>query len=122
MPWVMVDFEGTQHRVPVVKTSKGVWVGWPGGSVFVEREHEFASAKGSKEDCVIAPMTGRVLEVRASVGDAVVQDQVLVILEAMKMENSLKAERDAIISKVHVIEGQVLDQDAPIIEFQQKIE
>ena len=44
----------------------------------------------------------------------------LAVVEAMKMENSLKAERDAIISKVHVAEGQVLEQDDPIIEFEQK--
>jgi len=43
------------------------------------------------------------------------------VVEAMKMENSLKAERDATISKVHAIEGQVLEQDDPIIEFEQKI-
>ena len=115
MPWVMVDFEGTQHRVPVVKTSKGVWVGWPGGSVFVEREHEFASAKGSKDDCVIAPMTGRVLEVRACVGDAVVQDQVLVILEAMKMEYRLCAPRDGCVEDIGCVVDELVDLGAVLV-------
>ena len=69
-------------------------------------------------EVVIAPMPGTIVDVKVKEGDSVEAGQGLVIVEAMKMENSLKAERDAIISKVYAIEGQVLEQDDLIIEFE----
>ena len=68
---------------------------------------------------VLAPLAGKVLSVAVTVGDAVEEDDEVLVLEAMKMENSLKAERDAIIYKVHAVEGQVLEQDELIIAFEQ---
>jgi propionyl-CoA carboxylase alpha chain len=69
---------------------------------------------------LLAPMSGLLLSLSAKPGQKVRAGDELAVVEAMKMENSLKAERDAIISKVHAIEGQVLEQDEPIIEFEQK--
>ena len=66
-------------------------------------------------------MPGLLVSLSAMPGQKVRAGDELAVVEAMKMENSLKAERDAIISKVHAIEGQVLEQDDPIIEFEQKI-
>jgi propionyl-CoA carboxylase alpha chain len=69
---------------------------------------------------LFAPMPGLLVSLSAKPGQKVRAGDELAVVEAMKMENSLKAERDAIISKVHVAEGQVLEQDDPIIEFEQK--
>jgi propionyl-CoA carboxylase alpha chain len=69
---------------------------------------------------LLAPMSGLLLSLSAKPGQKVRAGDELAVVEAMKMENSLKAERDAIISKVHAMEGQVLEQDEPIIEFEQK--
>ncbi len=69
---------------------------------------------------LLAPMSGLLVSLSAKPGQKVRAGDELAVVEAMKMENSLKAERDAIISKVHAMEGQVLEQDEPIIEFEQK--
>ena len=69
---------------------------------------------------LLAPMPGLLVSLSAKPGQKVRAGDELAVVEAMKMENSLKAERDAIISKVHAMEGQVLEQDEPIIEFEQK--
>jgi propionyl-CoA carboxylase alpha chain len=66
---------------------------------------------------LVAPMPGLLVSLLVKPGQKVRAGDELAVVEAMKMENSLKAERDAIISKVHVIEGQVLEQDDLIIEF-----
>jgi propionyl-CoA carboxylase alpha chain len=69
---------------------------------------------------LLAPMPGLLVSLLVKPGQKVRAGDELAVVEAMKMENSLKAERDATISKVHAIEGQVLEQDDPIIEFEQK--
>jgi propionyl-CoA carboxylase alpha chain len=70
---------------------------------------------------LLAPMPGLLVSLLVTPGQKVRAGDELAVVEAMKMENSLKAEQDAIISKVHAIEGQVLELDDPIIEFELKI-
>ena len=50
-------------------------------------------------------------------GDEVFDGQPLAMVEAMKMENVLRAERDATVAKVHAKEGESLAVDAVILEF-----
>ena len=52
-----------------------------------------------------APMPGRVLKTEVGTGDAVVKGQLLLILEAMKMEHRITAPRDGIVEVMHVLEG-----------------
>ncbi|HEX9062696.1 MAG TPA: biotin/lipoyl-containing protein [Clostridia bacterium] len=52
-----------------------------------------------------APMPGTILKVNVSKGDSVKKGQVLLILEAMKMENEIKAASDGIVESVNVEKG-----------------
>lgn len=52
-----------------------------------------------------APMPGKVLSVKASAGAAVTKGQVIMILEAMKMENEIVAPQDGTIASIDVSEG-----------------
>ena len=61
-----------------------------------------AAAGGSP---VNAPMPGTILDVKVSVGQAVKKGDVLVILEAMKMENEIMAPKDATVASVVVSKG-----------------
>jgi len=54
---------------------------------------------------ITAPMPGKVVRVPAHAGDAVRARQTIVVIEAMKMENELKATRDGIVSELHASEG-----------------
>ncbi|MED5463082.1 MAG: biotin/lipoyl-containing protein [Myxococcota bacterium] len=109
MPWMLVEFEGTVHRVPVAQSAKGVWVGWPGGSTLCVRDELFAGGGVAKGDNVLAPMTGKVIEVKARVGEAVSKDELLVVLEAMKMEYRLVAPRDGVVEGVHCSGDELVD-------------
>ena len=51
---------------------------------------------------MLAPMPGRVLETQVSEGTEVVKGQLLIVLEAMKMEHRITAPRDGVVAKVHV--------------------
>lgn len=64
-----------------------------------------------------APMPGKVLEVIAGEGTAVTKGQGILILEAMKMENVLKAESDCTIKSVLVAKGENVDKNQVLIEL-----
>ena len=64
---------------------------------------------------VMAPMPGRVLRVQVSPGDLVQAGQGLVVMEAMKMENELKAPRAARVREVAVGEGQTVETGALLV-------
>jgi acetyl/propionyl-CoA carboxylase alpha subunit len=62
-----------------------------------------------------APMPGLVVDVPVKEGDQVKKGETLVILEAMKMENALKATVDATVKKVAVSKGKVVDKNEVLI-------
>lgn len=66
---------------------------------------------------VSAPLPGLVLDVKAAEGVAVDVGQVLVILEAMKMENEIVAPRAGIVSKVHVTKGTGVAAGDPLVDL-----
>ena len=72
-----------------------------------------AGASGSA--AVTAPMPGRVVKVLVAPGDAVAARQPLVIVEAMKMENELRAPRSGTVASVRVSEGQSVEAQAVLV-------
>ncbi len=67
---------------------------------------------------LLSPMPGLLISIDVEAGDAVHAGQALAVIEAMKMENVLKAERDCIIETIHAAVGDTLEPDQPVIEFQ----
>ena len=65
-----------------------------------------------------APMPGLVLDILVEEGKEVKKGDPLLILEAMKMENVLKAESKGVVKKIHAEQGANLSVDAIIIEFE----
>ncbi len=62
------------------------------------------SIEEESDDIVLSPITGKLLDKKVEDGDRVRKDDVIVVLEAMKMEHRLKAPRDGILSKLTVAE------------------
>jgi len=58
---------------------------------------------------VVAPMPGKVVRVLVKIGDAVRARQPIAVVEAMKMENELRAGRDGVITELPVASGQSVD-------------
>jgi biotin carboxyl carrier protein len=67
---------------------------------------------------IAAPMPGKIVRVFVRPGDAVTARQPLVVVEAMKMENELRASRDGTVAEVHVREGVLVEAGAPLIVIQ----
>jgi glutaconyl-CoA/methylmalonyl-CoA decarboxylase subunit gamma len=67
------------------------------------------AAHGTGPQRIVAPMPGKVVKVLVSKGDTVRARQPLVVIEAMKMENELRATGAGAIAELHVQEGQSVD-------------
>ena len=66
-------------------------------------------------EVVPAPMAGIVLSVNKNVGDAVKKGDVLVILEAMKMENEILAPADGVVKAIHVSSNESVESNQPLL-------
>lgn len=83
------------------------------GSGLGRRRAEGATGTGPQR--VLAPMPGKVVRILVAPGDEVKSRQALVVVEAMKMENELRAARDGRVKDVSVTEGQSVDAGTVLV-------
>ncbi len=119
--------DGVSHRMVMNRAGSGTWDIHTGGRRYAteaidERTRTIrgmtgaaASAAGPKP--VRAPMPGLVVKVEVVPGDRVEAGQGLIIVEAMKMENELKAEGPAVVRHIHVEPGQAVEKDQILIDL-----
>jgi biotin carboxyl carrier protein len=74
-----------------------------------------AASGGNGPDHLVAVMAGKVVRVLAKVGEGVRARQAIVVIEAMKMENELRAARDGVVKEVRVREGQSVDAGTTLV-------
>lgn len=74
-----------------------------------------APAVTAAGETVGAPMPGTIVKVEVSAGQAVKSGDILVILEAMKMENEILAPRDGTVAQVVVQKGSAVDTGSPLV-------
>ncbi len=79
------------------------------------RQKKADVAAGTGPQRVVAPMPGKIVRVLVTPGDEVKARQGLVVVEAMKMENELRAARDGRVRDVLVVEGQSVDAGALLL-------
>jgi biotin carboxyl carrier protein len=82
-----------------------------------EGESAAASVTGGKKKAtrVRAQMPGKIVRILVKVGDEVVKDQSLLVMEAMKMENEIRALGPGKVETVKVVEGQAVESGADLI-------
>ena len=73
---------------------------------------------GSKMNLLKAPMPGLVLNVLVKEGDSIKKGDSLLVLEAMKMENNIKAAGDGVVKKVNVQVKQAVEKNQVLIEME----
>jgi biotin carboxyl carrier protein len=73
---------------------------------------------GRRQQRVDAYMPGRVVTILVQEGDEVAAGQGILVLEAMKMENEIRAEHEGRLTKIHVQPGQAVDAGNPLFEIE----
>ena len=84
----------------------------------VETKEEKKPEEPITGPCERAPMGGKIIKVCVKAGDTVKKGQLLLVYEAMKMENELTAGKDAVVKRVFVAVDDVVGTEAPLIEFE----
>ena len=110
---------GGIHGV-VARSPRSIWVG-ADGHVFefaVEAETGRPRARAHGPESLMPPMSATVVRVNVSAGDQVHAGDVLVLLEAMKMELPVRAPRDGRILAVRCRTGELVNPDTQLIEFE----
>ncbi len=79
------------------------------------RQKRAGAAEATGPQRITAPMPGKIVRVLVRAGDEVKARQGLVVVEAMKMENELRATRDGRVRDVSVVEGQSVDAGALLL-------
>ena len=77
-----------------------------------------AAHTGAGPQRVVAPMPGKIVRVLVQTGDAVAAHQPLVVVEAMKMENELRAGRGGTVAEIRAREGQSVEAGALLVIIQ----
>ena len=105
--WIDFESDGRRHRVHVLTAGNQVWVQGPDGDValtavprFPDTEHGETVAGG-----LVAPMPGTVLAVHVVAGDTVAAGQLVMIVEAMKMEHRITAPHAGTVTEVRARPG-----------------
>jgi biotin carboxyl carrier protein len=117
---VSVRLGGDTHLARIARVGQAYHVAVD-GRVYVLKP-ESAESSGASHHLlatpeIVAPMPGKVLSVLVGEGQEVATGDGLLILEAMKMENRIVAEARAIVRRVHVTEGQMVDGGAILLEL-----
>lgn len=82
------------------------------------RDLSAASAAAAGPAPLVAPMPGLVVRVQVGEGDAVAAGQALVVMEAMKMENELRAPAAGTVRRVTVAPGTAVEKGAVLVELE----
>jgi propionyl-CoA carboxylase alpha chain len=123
--------QGGEPGTLVVQVQKRLPLGWQVcafGTVFsvLSRPPHYAALSAHMKPpppspfagSLLSPMPGTLSSLAVGVGSAVIAGQELCVIEAMKMQNVLVAERDGVVSKLYANPGDTLAADQPIIGFE----
>jgi biotin carboxyl carrier protein len=120
----IVEHDGVRHTVYVAGPPGRRWAFW-NGQVFRQqaapgRDSRLAGAsrlQPAGPEVITAPMPGTIRNVLVEPGARVRKGDTLVVLEAMKMEIPLRAQRDAIVTRVRCRLGEIVAPDAELVEL-----
>lgn len=105
---------GTEPKVVVGQERLSVSVRDPRS--FCSRRSSGATAQGIKK--ILAPMPGKVVRLLAAEGSSVEAGQSVLVIEAMKMQNELKAPKSGVLKKINIKEGAAVEAGQALAEVE----
>jgi len=110
---------GVRHRCQYHQTGDSLYLQAFGRSwAIVDRTHQpAAGAQGAGSGRIQAAMDGAIIDVLVNEGETVTQGQTLVVLEAMKMEHPVKADRDGVVAGLHTNTGDQVKRSQLLVEL-----
>lgn len=112
---LLIDFEGTEE----ITEPQPVSAPEPApAEQAVKKSNTTVKQKDAGNTVVKSPLPGNVVKIAVKVNQSVKRGDLLLTLESMKMENSVLAEKDAVIKAIHVQSGQTVMQDDVLFDLE----
>ena len=121
--FISLDIGSNKYEAFLSVDKKGIYHVSINGNSFQYKHNDFldeneilsSSVQGVNGNNLFAPMPGKILKINVKEGENVKRGTVLLVVEAMKMENNIVAGTDAIVEKLNVSEGEMVDTDKQLI-------
>ncbi|HTD51527.1 MAG TPA: biotin/lipoyl-containing protein [Thermoanaerobaculia bacterium] len=114
---VAIEIEGRIVPVRSARVGNALRI-WCSGRVFEVQESSSLAARARETGNLVSPMPGRVRKVEVAAGDRVERGQVVMIVEAMKMEHAIRAPRKGIVAAVRFNQGDLVDAGVELVEIE----
>ena len=108
------------HLVFIAQDEDKLFIHLNGRTHTIERLNDFSgsSALQDVDGIITAPMPGAVLTIHVKAGEPVTNDQVLMVIESMKMQLEIKSNTDGIAQAINYEVGQTFDRGALLVEIE----
>lgn len=115
---ILLSISQTKKTAYNIKKGKKTYVDIDGNNFVISRpEKIFVKSKVGGDNGLLSPMPGKIIKVNVVVGQTVKKGDAVVVMEAMKMEHTLKAPKDGKIVSIAHQEGDLIDGGVPVVEL-----
>ncbi|PIA70030.1 acetyl/propionyl/methylcrotonyl-CoA carboxylase subunit alpha [Pseudomonas sediminis] len=117
---LLADIDGTRQRLRAIRKGETLYLQWQGELHAITRFDPIAAAEAShaQHGGLSAPMNGSIVRVLVEPGQAVEAGTALVVLEAMKMEHSIRAPEAGTVKALYCREGEMVGEGAVLVELE----
>ncbi|RRV41759.1 acetyl/propionyl/methylcrotonyl-CoA carboxylase subunit alpha [Pseudomonas sp. o96-267] len=117
---LLADIDGTRQRLRAIRKGETLYLQWQGELHAITRFDPIAAADAShaQQGGLSAPMNGSIVRVLVEPGQAVEAGTALVVLEAMKMEHSIRAPEAGTVKALYCREGEMVSEGAVLVELE----
>lgn len=123
--YLLLQYDTQQFRIFISRDDKGMYICVVNGFVYhIDTSdnllsRQFAEVKSfeMQEESIFSPMPGNVLQVMRKQGESVMAGDPILVVEAMKMENTIKSKIAGKVKAIYVKQGQQVDKDQLLVEL-----
>ena len=118
---VLVEENGLRRQHLAIRRGQSLFLQWQGDLLEIRRFDPIAEAEASHQQHggMTAPMNGSIVRVLVEVGQAVEAGTALVVLEAMKMEHSIRAAHAGTVKALFCAEGDMVSEGSALVELEE---
>ncbi|MCP1603773.1 acetyl/propionyl/methylcrotonyl-CoA carboxylase subunit alpha [Pseudomonas citronellolis] len=119
--WLEVDLDGLRRRHLALRQGDSLYLEWQGELVQVRRYDAIAEAEAAHahHGGLGAPMNGSIVRILVEPGQTVEAGAALVVLEAMKMEHSIRAPHAGVVKSLYCSEGELVAEGTALVELEE---
>ena len=116
---IVDELKNTIHEGYVMEANEGYWISYDGIIDFIKKEfRSFDEDEISTSNQIVAPMTGTIIKVYVTEGTNVKKNDVLIEMDAMKMQYKILSVRDGVIAKILCSEKDIVQYESTLIELE----